>query len=347
MTTEKPRLRQPAVMASATKPTGKVEAFTFGEPVPVLDKREILDYLQCMERQNWYEPPVSLDGLSRSFRATSHLSSAMYFKVNILTSSFIPHPLLSRSSFERWALDMMWSGNAYLEQRTSLLGNRMKLEPTLAKFTRRGTDLDTYWFVSSFGEEHEFKKGSVFHLMQPDINQEIYGLPEHIPALNSAWLNEAATLFRRKYYQNGSHAGFILYMNDTAQSEDDIAALRKALKDSKGPGNFRNLFMYAPGGKKDGIQIMPISEVAAKDDITAINDITVDAMQTSNRVPPQLMGQTPKGNSGFGNPTDAARVFHRNELIPMQARFEELNHWMGEEVVKFDPYVIEENTAGG
>ncbi|WP_275662400.1 hypothetical protein [Laribacter hongkongensis] len=30
-------------------------------------------------------------------------------------------------------------------------------------------------------------------------------------ALNSAWLNESATLYHRRYYSNGSHAGFILY----------------------------------------------------------------------------------------------------------------------------------------
>ncbi|MNY70316.1 Phage portal protein [compost metagenome] len=57
-------------------------------------------------------------------------------------------------------------------------------------------------------------------------------------------------MFRRKYYQNGSHAGFILYMTDAAQNEDFVTDLRSAMKSSKGPGNFRNLFMYAPGGKK-------------------------------------------------------------------------------------------------
>ncbi|CAJ2875604.1 portal protein [Burkholderia pseudomallei] len=41
--------------------------------------------------------------------------------------------------------------------------------------------------------------------------------------------------------------------------------MRDALKNAKGPGNFRNVFMYAPGGKKDGIQLIPVSEVAAKD----------------------------------------------------------------------------------
>ena len=337
--TDKQKIIRPAVMAS-DKP--KAEAFTFGEPVPVLDKRELLDYLHCMQMQKWYEPPVSLDGLARSFRSTPHLSSPMYFKANVLTSSYIPHKLLSRDQFRRWVLDYMYSGNGYLERQENRLGGALKLSHSLAKYTRRGIDLDTYWFVRGYNQEHEFETNNVFHLMEADINQEIYGLPEHIPALNSAWLNEAATLFRRKYYQNGSHAGFILYMTDTAQNEGDIDALRTALKDSKGPGNFRNLFMYAPNGKKDGIQIMPISEVAAKDDIGTINEISVKAMQVSSRVPPQLMGQSPEGNSSFGDPLTAAKVFNRNELIPLQSRFEELNEWIGEEVIKFKPYSIED-----
>ena len=44
-------------------------------------------------------------------------------------------------------------------------------------------------------------------------------------------------------------------LTDETQVED----LKKALKESKGLGNFRNLFLYAPGGKKDGIQMIPIS----------------------------------------------------------------------------------------
>ncbi|MED5681956.1 capsid portal protein, partial [Enterobacter hormaechei] len=86
----------------------------------------------------------------------------------------------------------------------------------------------------------------IFNLMEPDINQEVYGLPEYLGALHAAWLNESATLFRRRYYENDSHAGFILYMTDAAQKQEDVDALREALKISKGPGNFRNLFMYAP-----------------------------------------------------------------------------------------------------
>ncbi|KEY57130.1 portal vertex protein [Serratia sp. DD3] len=63
-------------------------------------------------------------------------------------------------------------------------------------------------------------------------------------------LNELATLFRRKYYINGSRAGFIMYMTDAAQNQEDVNNIRQAMKSVKGPGNFRNLFMYSPNGKK-------------------------------------------------------------------------------------------------
>ena len=147
-------------------------------------------------------------------------------------------------------------------------------------------------------DEHEFKRGSICHLRVADINQEIYGLPEWLPALQSALLNEAATLFRRKYYQNGSHAGFILYMTDAAHNEDFVNDLRSAMRNSKGPGNFRNLFMYAPGGKKEGLQLIPISEVAAKDDFGAIKNISRDDQLAMLRIPPQLMAVVPQNAGG-------------------------------------------------
>lgn len=60
--------------------------------------------------------------------------------------------------------------------------------------------------IPGSGQEHEFRAGTVCQLMQPGINQEISGLPEYLAALNAAWLNESAMLFRRKYCYNGSHA---------------------------------------------------------------------------------------------------------------------------------------------
>ncbi|WP_296223233.1 phage portal protein [Ralstonia sp. UBA689] len=321
------------------------EVFSFGDPTEVLDRRELLDYVECMRSGKWFEPPLPLDGLARSFRAAVHHSSAIYVKRNILVSTFIPHPLLSRAAFERLVLDWQVFGNGYLENRLSLAGSSMGLVPAMAKYMRRGVDLSTYYFVQGWKETHEFAHGTIFHLQEPDINQEVYGLPEYLSSLNATWLNESATLFRRRYYKNGSHAGFILYMTDAAHKQEDVDDLREKIKQAKGPGNFRNLFMYAPGGKKEGIQILPVSEVAAKDEFWNIKNVTRDDQLAAHRVPPQLMGIIPSNTGGFGDVEKAALVFARNEVKPLQDRLLAINEWVGEEVVRFGPYVLDESNA--
>lgn len=344
---KKSRNHSSASAAPALSTQSKAEAFTFGDPMPVMDRAEILSYVECWSNGKWFEPPVSWSGLAKSFRAGTHHSSALYFKRNILSSTFIPHKWLTRESFERFALDFLTFGNAYLERRNSRLNKPLEMVPALAKYVRRATDMKRYFFINGWQQEHEFEAGSVFHLMEPDINQEVYGLPEYLGALHAAWLNESATLFRRRYYENGSHAGFILYMTDAAQKESDVDALRKALKESKGPGNFRNLFMYAPNGKKDGIQLIPVSEVTAKDEFFNIKNVTRDDMLAAHRVPPQLLGVVPSNTGGFGAADTAAKVFGRNEVEPLQARFLALNHWLGEEVIAFKPYTIDQPALAG
>jgi capsid portal protein len=83
----------------------------------VLDRRDILDYVECINNGKWYEPPVNFSGLAKSLRAAVHHSSPIYVKRNILASTFIPHPLLSRQDFSRFVLDYLVFGNAFLEKR--------------------------------------------------------------------------------------------------------------------------------------------------------------------------------------------------------------------------------------
>ena len=106
-----------------------VQAFTFGDPSPVLDSRDFMDYIIAYRNGKWFEPPVSLEGLAKSFRSTPYQSSAIYVKRNILTSMFKPHRLLSRAAFERWAFDQLVFGNSYLERTTNRLGQTLALKP--------------------------------------------------------------------------------------------------------------------------------------------------------------------------------------------------------------------------
>lgn len=75
-------------LAAHQKNPTHAEAFSFGDPIPVLNRRELLDYVECVQIGKWYEPPVSFDGLARTYRAAVHHSSPIAVKRNILTSTF-------------------------------------------------------------------------------------------------------------------------------------------------------------------------------------------------------------------------------------------------------------------
>ncbi|WP_374757560.1 hypothetical protein [Yersinia canariae] len=61
--------RSAKVATMATNAPPQAEAFTFDDPIPMMDRRDILDYLECAVMDRWYEPPVSFNGLAKSFRA--------------------------------------------------------------------------------------------------------------------------------------------------------------------------------------------------------------------------------------------------------------------------------------
>ncbi len=96
--------------------------------------------------------------------------------------------------------------------------------------------------------------------------------------------------------------------------------------------------MHSPSGKKDGIQIIPLSEIAAKDEFLNIKNVSRDDMMAAHRVPPQMMGIMPNNVGGFGDVEKASSVFVRNELVPLQKRLKELNEWLGEDVISFESY---------
>ena len=148
----------------------------------------------------------------------------------------------------------------------------------------------------------------------------------------------AAVLFRRRYFLNGAHAGFIFYAAGAAMSNEDADKMREQLRQAKGPGNFRNLFLHAPAGREKDIQIIPIGEVTAKDEFVNVNRVSRDQMLAAHRVPPQLLGIIPDNNGGFGDARTALDIFMLNEIEPLMARLKELNDWLGLPAVSFTPY---------
>lgn len=81
--------------------------------------------------------------------------------------------------------------------------------------------------------------------------------------------------------------------------------------------------------------------MAAKDEFLNIKNVSRDDMLAVHRVPPQLMGIIPSNTGGFGDVEKASKVFVRNELMPLQKRFEELNEWIDDDIIKFNKYTLD------
>ncbi|YP_009949258.1 portal protein [Escherichia phage 500465-2] len=78
-----------------------------------------------------------------------------------------------------------------------MLGEHIKLRHALAKYMRRGSDLESWWYVQDGKDAFQFRPGKVCHLMNPDINQEIYGMRNIL-----AHYSRPACLIRRTCSEN-------------------------------------------------------------------------------------------------------------------------------------------------
>jgi capsid portal protein len=165
----------------------------------------------------------------------------------VLAGCFIPHKLLSRQAFSAFALDWFVFGNAYLEMRRNRLHGPMGFRNSLAKYTRRGSDLDTYWFIQSGLDDHQFETGSVCHVINPDIHQ-IYGMPEYFagccrptwPTPPTSSASSTTTTGRMQAVLRQQRSG----------RRESLENLKKTLTDTRRGGAFKNILLSAPASAK-------------------------------------------------------------------------------------------------
>ena len=311
--------------------TSSVDMFSFGDPETCLDNR-MTEYIGIYADMNGlYSPPISLPGLIKLLRVNAQHGPILYFKRNMILKWFKPNPILSPRTFKKFAFDYCWSANGYLQIIRNPFGAIIKLRHLPSLTMRYTSTPGVYAQIKSNGSVIRFKKGEIIHLKEYDPSQGIYGIPQYYGGILSALLNEDATLFRRKYFKNGAHMGFIFSMADPNLSVDDEAALKAAIRDSKGVGNFRSLFINNRSGKVDAdkaIKITPVGDIATKDDFDKIKKITLNDMLSMHRAMEALCGQSSGDSPGFGDLDKITRAYYNNEVVPMQQAMEEINEYL-------------------
>lgn len=315
-------------LANETRPSN-VTAFKLGDPESVLNNN-IADYLGVFAGAgDYYEPPVSLDGLSKILRANGHHCTIPPFRRNRLIQYYNSNEVLPDKDLGNASIDFDVFGNCYFQKIFNVFGEVIKFRHLPAISMRRMKEADRYCQLQKDGRDPiVFQPGEVVHLLEYDVRQTIYGLPQYFGGINSVLLSEEATLFRRKYYVNGAHMGYILYTSDSSLAVEDEEAIKKAVKESKGVGNFRSLYLNIPNGKKDSVQLIPVGDIATKDEFERIANITRTNILAMWRMQPALSGAIPENAGGFGDIWKIADVYFEYETVPAQDNFLQLNQYL-------------------
>ena len=254
----------------------------------------------------------------------------------------LDNALINRRELRYLALDWQVFGNIYLQTLVNKFGGITRLKRLPAIAMRKRLD-GRYRLLLNQGHMYanghvDFAQGEVIHIAEADVQQDIYGVPGYLGGIQSVLLSEAATLFRRKYYVNGNHAGYILVTYDLPEAVNlDLA---EKIKTGKAAGNFSNYFIGGQskhGDKsnlKDKIQVLPIGEIGQKDDYQRIKSVTLQEILVMHRIQPALAAMMPEGNSSFGDIVKISQINYENEVIPMQQVLLEINehlpqkHWI-------------------
>ena len=309
---------------------------TFGEPISVLDG-PLIDYVGTFLEPagEYYLPPISLNGLSKMRNANSYHGSALIFRRNMLTNAYIPTKYLTISDFRNATTDLITFGNCYFKRIYNRLNTLIQLKHVPA-LNMRPMRNGNFMMLQPWDNIY-FNPGEILHVMDYDTQQEIYGIPDWLGGLQSALLNMDATLFRRKYFKNGCHIGNIFYSNDPKLDETSSDLIKKAVREGKGIGNFKSMFIHSPNGPEKAYQVIPVGDISHKDDFNYVKNISADDILASHRVNAALLAIPPKNQGGYGNLPDILDVYIQTEVTAFSQLFLQINENLPERAkIKFD-----------
>ncbi len=318
-------------------------AFSFGDPEPILSNNlsPLLTSFVSAGGQ-YYTPPVDLAGLARLMRANPYHGPILYFKRNMICKWFQPSALLSQAVIERAALDYVVTGNMYFQRFYDKFGRVVRLGYLPAVYMRKSAVADDQYVqlvpYSPVGRIWgvPFEPGEVVHLQEFELEQSRYGLPQYLGGINNVLLGEASVLFKRKFFQNGAHVGNIFVTHDANINPETEKQLENAIKEGKGAGNFRSIYLNVPkSSSREPVKVIPVGNIGTADEYKAISEINEMAMLAMHRVPPNLAAIIPANNGGFGDLIKTLQAYHELEVQPLQLKFLQLNEVVGGNPVVF------------
>ncbi len=268
------------------------------------------------DSENFWEPPISRNGLAEISRANAYHCSLLKARANYVAARFMGGGGVRKRQVQAFCNNYFTFGDAAFLKIRDGFGRVVRLFPLPSMYLRKRKNGD-FVILERGDKQRVYKAKDVIFLPQEDLQQQIYGVPDYLGSIQSSLLNQDATLFRRRYYKNGAHMGFIFYATDPNLSEEDENDLKQKIASSKGVGNFRSMFVNIPNGNEKGIQLIPVGDIATKDEFDRMKNITAQDILVGHRYPPGKGGMMPQPGSSFPDPEKVGREYAKDEIIPV------------------------------
>lgn len=284
-----------------------------------------LDYVGV----NWdntykcFDVPINRFALAKLPEQNAQHSGILQSRANMISGGYQSGGL-SRMEMKALALNLIQFGDVGVLKVRNALGQVVRLV-TLSSLYLRKTKSGGYRYLerkslfdTTSNVVYDYAENDIIFIKLYDPRQQIYGTPDYVGGIQSALLNSDATVFRRRYFANGAHMGFILYSTDPDMTEEMESEIASQIKNAKGVGNFRSMFVNIAGGHPDGLKIIPVGDTGTKDEFANIKNISAQDILTAHRYPPGLGGIIPNNAGGFGDPLKIREAYREDEVFPMQ-----------------------------
>ncbi|ABM25718.1 phage portal protein, PBSX family [Shewanella sp. W3-18-1] len=285
----------------------------FSMPETVMPNMWLTDYdsLYFNQNDNYWEPPVDRQLLANLTRRNAQHGGIVQSRANMATARYTAGGMSTQEMGAAFLNCIQFGDVALLKIRNGF-GQVLRLFPLPSYRTRVAGDGGAV-VLERENTVKRYKAKDIIWVRVYDPVQQVYGCPDYLGGLQSALLNEDSTLFRRKYYINGAHMGFILYSTDPNLDADVEKDIKEKIQESKGVGNFKSLFVNIPNGKEKGIQIIPVGNFESKDEFMNVKNVSSQDVFNAHRFPAGLGGMIPTNTAGLGDPTKYDEVYFKSE----------------------------------
>lgn len=302
--------------------TARMSSIAFERPETVLTDLTYYHNARNEYERDCYTIPIDRLALSQLPNINAQHGGIVQARRNMLLSTYKSGGLSNMQAMSVF-LDLIIFGDCYLLKLRNAFGNVVGLTPLMSLYVRAQKNDDeneiTGFVFPNKNETIIYPVEDVIQVKMPDTQQQVYGLPDYLGGVNSAMLNSESTMFRRRYYNNGAHMGYIFYVNDPNITDEVENEIKERIENSKGVGNFKNMFVSIPEGNPDGIKLIPVGDLnSAKDEFANIKNISAQDLLNAHRFPAGLSGVIPANGSNTGDVTKLRKNYMATETKVLQ-----------------------------